>query len=964
MTKTFLIKAKTSVLFSSANQTVTASSSATSTGSYSQSDPPSVNVVNEIIEEVIQNSESNAINYLNNLVAQETGSAEIFNLSNYTVTTNINDYKIQTISSNGDINIKSSINENLSESTNLSSSDLTGASYSITTSTTSGPTPWTGGNINGYFLWGGNFVNYSPITQYYAAYDSSGQTYTDTSSNNIVTGNGVFKYNSNPPTDASGSTDVSGNLNCITIFSGYSNVTSALSTSLGMTNYTTNQNLYSIATEYFSNNNVTNYLLSLTLGGGYALTGSWDTGTSGSIYAMYEAVTPVGVSFSYTETSGNAMSGIGSGALTYGTNSSTYSAYNCLCFDIETYTSGSVGSSGQDFLNLFQYIKYNSNSLFYNTGVIIIITIAHSCSGYNGDGYSVFSTILSDVTGSTTGSPSYDYFSPQLYTENVGINNEYCANYLLSWGSVDTSGTFAYFLNQNTNYSNYQNAMILPAINNLTLLNSGGSYTYTDTSGIQQTQGNNGKPSNLYWYQSAQSASSASYAYAAGPSPNEEINYPTDTGAESFFTTIFSNSSALGGGLQWLNGELDPGLPITFPYPVNDTPSTGYCYWSNNFESNGSVYYYDVVTPAQTSLTNPINGVSCLSSQTSQYTYSSTIPSYSSSNANYIYLYSGYSDASGAVNATSNIYNDAYYYIHDTSGTGPPSGGVLSLAMGGNVGTSGESSQWNTGTSGAIYSIYKATTLSGVEFSYTETNTNDTLTGYGSAAFEQYGYVAYDGLLFDIETCNVNSYTSGNGSSGQDFLNLFQYIKYNSNSVFVSGGPYQCVITVAFQHSAPNYNQNGGIVISTILQDQIGTSSGKYSYNFIAPKLFTNNNLGTMNEYCPGSQLSWNDFVTNISLNGQFPNFNLNIVTPFILQSNLINGYGSNTTQNPNLYWYQSTSANDSTIYASVSGCQQNVSNYTLDNGATSFFNTIVNNVTNATTTTIGGSITWTNGTL
>ena len=67
-----------------------------------------------------------------------------------------------------------------------------------------------------------------------------------------------------------------------------------------------------------------------------------------------KAVTKTNVDFSYTETgTGQTLSGKGTGKLN--------DDYNCLVFDVEN--SDSNGSTGKDFLNLFDYIK--NNEKFY-----------------------------------------------------------------------------------------------------------------------------------------------------------------------------------------------------------------------------------------------------------------------------------------------------------------------------------------------------------------------------------------------------------------------------------------------------------------------------------------------------------------------------------------------------------------------------------------------------------------------
>jgi len=285
--------------------------------------------------------------------------------------------------------------------------------------------------------------------------------------------------------------------------------------------------MYTNAMNYFKSNNIENFLISLCFGGGVANTGGWNTGTSGAIYSIYQACTKSNVMFSYTETTGNTLTGYGTGKIDY--------SFNSLTFDIETWDniSGSTGSSGQDFINLFNYIKYNSNSNFNGYEMIIIVTIAHSCSNYNGTGQQVISEILSDKTG------SYDFISPQLYTQNVGTTVEYCANYNILWANTGSNDNFVFYLSQNKNYNLYGTSMILPSMFYNSLLNSGGT--------------NNNNSPNLYFYQSSPTDNNPPIATASGW---KEINYLTDTGATSFFNNIFQSTNVLGGSVQWVNGDL------------------------------------------------------------------------------------------------------------------------------------------------------------------------------------------------------------------------------------------------------------------------------------------------------------------------------------------------------------------------------------------------------------------------
>jgi hypothetical protein len=376
-----------------------------------------------------------------------------------------------------------------------------------------GSYPWKE-QIKGYYYWQGNFVGTSPLTQYYFNSVSAPQTSYQAPNNLIPTSAQFNYYGDNLPSG----------LNTIVLFTGYSKATDVLN---NLINYTTGTNMYSNAINYFKSNEIENFLISLCFGGGLDTTGGWNTGINGAIYSIYEACTKKGKSFSYVETeTGNTLSGIGTGLLDY--------SYNSFTFDIETWDSSiSTGSSGQDFLNLFNYIKSNPNSNFNTYEMIIIVSIAHSCSNFNGTGQKVISQILADKTG------SYDFISPQLYTQNVGTMVEYCANYNILWNDTGSNDSFVYYLKQNSNYALHETSMILPSLFSNNLLNTGGS--------------NNSNSPNLYFYQSNSTSSNPPVATASGW---KTIDYAVDNGASDFFNTIFNSSNQSGGSLQWNNGDL------------------------------------------------------------------------------------------------------------------------------------------------------------------------------------------------------------------------------------------------------------------------------------------------------------------------------------------------------------------------------------------------------------------------
>jgi hypothetical protein len=416
----------------------------------------------------------------------------------------------------------------------LSGSDTTVSYTAETTTTTNTAYPWKNGNtqINAFLMWQGNYeYNQTVSTAYYFKSVSQQQINYYTPSNGaLVQGTGTFTYSDQVPTNSG--------VNCVILFNGYSNAATALN---NLTNYTNGNNMYTLATTYLNSLPAgTPSLLCLSLGGGNS-NGDWNTGTNGAIYSIYEAVTPAGQSFSYVQTgtgSSVTLTGTGTGILN--------NTYNSLFFDIETWSNvdNNSGSSGEDFINLFNYIK-GPNSTFGTTDseCIIMVSMAHSCSNFNGTGQSVFSTIYSDTTG------SYDYLSPQMYTCNIGSTNEYCANYNILWnnGYNGANNSVNYYLTTyNANYAKYGVNMFLPAINLPNLYQQGGT--------------NNGGYPNLYWYQYNGNTTTPSLAAASG---SATIQYLTDYGVGPFFNSIMNGTSGtsqttgtIGGYIQWVNGTL------------------------------------------------------------------------------------------------------------------------------------------------------------------------------------------------------------------------------------------------------------------------------------------------------------------------------------------------------------------------------------------------------------------------
>ena len=465
--------------------------------------------------------------------------------------------------------------------------------------------PWTnngvGQQINGYYMWANNFVNTTPAIQFFPDSVYSPQSLPENSAistNSFITSSyQQFTYPEYPY-------EISNpDINSVFFFTGYSNAATALSTALTGGMYSGVIGSMSNISGYNQNPTSSSVLIGLVLGGA-TQNGGWSPGTEGAIYSCYEAFTASGMSFSYTETgTGITQTGTGSGIFggTTTVNGVSYSLMNSIIFDIESWGS-SGGSTGQDFLNLFTYIKTNQNSVVnQNSGgnIIIIVTIAHSCSNFNGTGQSVCSTILANQgyypgTGSSTSNPEYtwDYISPQMYTENVGTMNEYAANTNIYW----TGGSsFTSYLLENPNIATYGLNLLLPSALQYSLYTSGGT--------------NQGNPPNNYFYQSSPNNVNPIVETAI---TSIDINYSVDTGLLSFFNTIFSTTKAysnLGGCISWINGTLSD-MPTTAPSSLSDIGPGGYIwldsnnnYWSmyvggnGNGQTAGSVFNNPIYIP-------------------------------------------------------------------------------------------------------------------------------------------------------------------------------------------------------------------------------------------------------------------------------------------------------------------------------------------------------------------------------
>jgi len=197
-------------------------------------------------------------------------------------------------------------------------------------------------------------------------------------------------------------------------------------------------------------------------------------------------------------------------------NNGDFSKYSIIVFDIE------IGDAG--LATLF-------NTLFETTkskGLSVIVTVSHSSPYGFADSADLMKSILQ--------CPNVDYFSPQLYTQDIGTMNEYISG-PLSWAD------FAIALKSNPNYGNRQGNLILPSI---FLYNE---MVYSKCGGLFYSGGTNtGNPPNFGYNSSGTSCNCDSKQDIYPP------EFTEDTGANDFFTLLFG-LPYIAGAIQWVNGN-------------------------------------------------------------------------------------------------------------------------------------------------------------------------------------------------------------------------------------------------------------------------------------------------------------------------------------------------------------------------------------------------------------------------
>jgi hypothetical protein len=415
-------------------------------------------------------------------------------------------------------------------------------------------TPWTGGPIRGYYYWSNNFYlpPYSNVNQTNTL--NCLNTLTQIQNDNYTSRPPELidftqsSYNINYPSLTNNAPDIINgtNFNAIFIFTQYTRYSDIAA----------NANLsamYLNATNYFTKNNINEYLIGICFGGGWgngypnneprhqpgAFTKS-DALYHGTLESIYTAITPVGVSYSYIQDNGFTVNIVGAGNITYSTpalaatnfNVMVEGQCNCLVFDIEL---GDV--TANEFKNLFSYIKYLYPQM------IIITAISHTCAYWDPENKVTQEIIQSNLS---------DYICPIMYSQMFGTVTEYLSNGYLPWEN------FFNLLQNNSNFIKYGLNYLLPNIY------TGYPFTYNGTTILDNYKNggtNNNNPPNNYYYQSTSNELTPVIESDGGDTGN--IGYFTnDTGVIDFMNatlkyfninTNISISKSLGGFIQWNN---------------------------------------------------------------------------------------------------------------------------------------------------------------------------------------------------------------------------------------------------------------------------------------------------------------------------------------------------------------------------------------------------------------------------
>ena len=369
--------------------------------------------------------------------------------------------------------------------------------------------PWRGGEIIGFYFWTYNKDN--TIENIKIATDGKNSLVKNTK---VLIGGPKNPYYNVIPNGT----------NSVFLFSGYSTFTELIQ------HNKQNSSVYEGSKQYFKSNGFSNmkgstkpYLIGITIGGGDT---HWSTSKIDSLILEFK-----------------------NNAILYGdcdnifeekniNDSNRYPSihYNAIMFDIENidYSVNNTNLSQdlvKSFNNFFKIIKQN------NTNWVIGVTIPHN---------SPFIYDNSFIDGIIK-SPYLDYISPQLYTTDYGLLNEYSR-------TVSSKSYWSDFYNSvvsSPKYKKYNTNIILPS---LLFINSPFMFSNKKYLGLYNDAGSNSN--NIPYIEVENSlVPDGVNLFPNINNKNFHKTYPiqNDKGAFDFFTKMFYPSNSLGGAIGFSN---------------------------------------------------------------------------------------------------------------------------------------------------------------------------------------------------------------------------------------------------------------------------------------------------------------------------------------------------------------------------------------------------------------------------
>lgn len=357
--------------------------------------------------------------------------------------------------------------------------------------------PWYGGNINGYYYWA--YSNPNP----------SEETFYVNTTENVYTTNSFIGNVDNILSESS----IPSNTNCIYTFSGYADVQTCV-------NYNLDSGIYGYSQNYFSNNGYNNggstpYLICMTIGGQDTI---WNSSIVNQIYNDI-FVNPI----------------IYYGDCSYeNPNYLSATHYNSIMLDIEQ-----VDLTDSDLITSLQTLF----TALKNSNWITGISFQHNSIVENNTGNNVTSFMNSLLTLNNV-----DYFSPQLYSNDWGLMNEYTATYN---STMFTWNDFYNAMVTNTNFANYGTNMILLSLFFTSQVQYNGN-TYED---LYYNSGTNfGYKPYIAVLASFPSYENGTFPNSNNPNFSNILVNSSDPGGMYFFTNMFlgqSSSSTCGGAIAF-----------------------------------------------------------------------------------------------------------------------------------------------------------------------------------------------------------------------------------------------------------------------------------------------------------------------------------------------------------------------------------------------------------------------------